>query len=88
MTEQLLPGLQADLKAMDDAQKESQIDPKHAVITLVAGLAVRYYLMDVIKLLIILAILLGDASFVTVLYVRYDCMCRQQVVSCALLRAL
>ena len=56
---------------MDDAQKESQIDPKHALITLVAGVAVRYYLMDVIKLLIILAILLGDASFVTVLYVRY-----------------
>ena len=71
--------IQADLRAMEDAQKESQIDPKHALITLAAGVAVRYYLMDVIKLLVILAILLGDASFVTVLYVRYaECL----VVSC------
>lgn len=58
------------MKAMEDAQKESQIDPKHALITLAAGLAVRYYLVDVIKLLVILAILLGDASFVAVLYIR------------------
>ncbi len=63
--------LQADLKAQEDADSASKIDPKHALITLVAGLTVRYYLMDIIKIMVILAILLGDASFVTALFARW-----------------
>ena len=31
---------------MDDAQKESRIDPKHALITFLAGLAAQCCLMD------------------------------------------
>ncbi len=62
--------VQADFKAKEDAESASKIDPKHALITLVAGLTVRYYLMDIIKVMVILAILLGDASFVVVLYTR------------------
>ena len=67
---------------MEDAEKESSIDPKTALITLAAGVAVRYYLMDVIKLLVILAILLGDASFVTVLYVRYLLLANVSFIDC------
>lgn len=55
---------------MEDAEKEGSIDPKTALIKMVAGVTVRWYLLDVIKLLVILAVLLGDASFVIVLYVR------------------
>ncbi len=62
--------VQADFKAKEDAESASKIDPKHALITLAAGLAVRYYLMDIIKVMVILAILLGDASFVVALYTR------------------
>lgn len=62
--------LQADIKAKEDADHESQIDPKKAAIILAAGLAVRYYLLDIVKIMVILAILLGDASFVAALYVR------------------
>ena len=62
--------LQADIKAKEDADHASQIDPKKAAILLAAGLTVRYYLLDIVKIMIILAILLGDASFVAVLYVR------------------
>ena len=62
--------LQADLKAKEDADSASQIDPKKAAILLAAGLTVRYYLLDIVKIMLILAILLGDASFVAALYVR------------------
>lgn len=62
--------MQADFKAKEDAESASKIDPKHALITLVAGLTVRYYLMDIIKVMVILAILLGDASFVIALFTR------------------
>ena len=62
--------LQADIKAKEDADHESQIDPKKAAIILAAGLTVRYYLLDIVKIMVILAILLGDASFVAALYVR------------------
>jgi hypothetical protein len=62
--------VQADFKAKEDAESASKIDPKHALITLAAGLTVRYYLMDIIKVMVILAILLGDASFVVALYTR------------------
>ena len=62
--------MQADFKAKEDAESASKIDPKHALITLAAGLTVRYYLMDIIKVMVILAILLGDASFVVALFTR------------------
>ena len=62
--------LQADIKAKEDAERASQIDPKKAAILLAAGLTVRYYLLDIVKIMVILAILLGDASFVAALYVR------------------
>ncbi|KAA6429051.1 MAG: hypothetical protein FRX49_01161 [Trebouxia sp. A1-2] len=62
--------VQADFKAKEDAESASKIDPKHALITLAAGLTVRYYLMDIIKVMVILAILLGDASFVVALFTR------------------
>lgn len=82
--------MQADFKAKEDAENASKIDPKHALITLVAGLTVRYYLMDIIKVMVLLAILLGDTSFVTALYTRYACLhtCRQRAqrlgtVACA-----
>lgn len=62
--------VKADFKAKEDAESASKIDPKHALITLAAGLTVRYYLMDIIKVMVILAILLGDASFVVALFTR------------------
>ena len=62
--------LQADIKAKEDAERASQIDPKKAAILLAAGLTLRYYLLDIVKIMVILAILLGDASFVAALYVR------------------
>ena len=62
--------MQADIKAKDDAESASQIDPKKAAILLAAGLTVRYYLLDIVKIMVILAILLGDASFVAALYAR------------------
>ena len=62
--------MQADIKAKEDAERASQIDPKKAAILLAAGLTVRYYLLDIVKIMVILAILLGDASFVAALYVR------------------
>ena len=62
--------MQADFKEQEDADSASKIDPKHALITLVAGLTVRYYLLDIIKVMVILAILLADASFVTALFAR------------------
>lgn len=62
--------LQADIRAKEDAERASQIDPKKAAILLAAGLTVRYYLLDIVKIMVILAILLGDAAFVVVLYVR------------------
>ncbi|KAL0023910.1 hypothetical protein WJX79_010088 [Trebouxia sp. C0005] len=62
--------IKADFKAKEDAESASKIDPKHALITLAAGLTVRYYLMDIIKVMVILAILLGDASFVVALFTR------------------
>lgn len=62
--------LQADIKAQEDADHASQIDPKKAAILLAAGLTVRYYLLDAVKIMVILAILLGDAAFVVVLYAR------------------
>ena len=34
----------------------------------------RYYLMDIIKIMVILAVLLGDAAFVTALFARYTSM--------------
>ena len=64
--------LQADIKAKEDADRASQIDPKKAAILLAAGLTVRYYLLDIVKIMVILAILLGDASFVAALYVGCD----------------
>lgn len=59
------------MKAKEDADSASQIDPKKAAILLAAGLTVRFYLMDIVKIMIILAILLGDAAFVTALYARW-----------------
>ncbi|KAL3142179.1 hypothetical protein ABBQ38_002532 [Trebouxia sp. C0009 RCD-2024] len=62
--------IKADIKAQEDADHASQIDPKKAAILLAAGLTVRYYLLDIVKIMVILAILLGDAAFVVVLYAR------------------
>ena len=54
--------------ALEEDHSFDRIDPRRALVALAVGLGARWYLMQFVKLMVVLCVLLGDAALVVGLY--------------------
>eukprot|EP00891_Asterochloris_glomerata_P005644 jgi/Astpho2/5644/fgenesh1_pg.00079_%23_78_t len=60
--------LKEEMYALEEDHSFDRIDPRRALVALIVGLGARWYLMQFVKLMVVLCVLLGDAALVVGLY--------------------